>query len=207
MTKIKFCGLTRECDIDYANETLPDYIGFVFAKNSRRYISPENAMKLKKKLNKSILAVGVFVDEPIENVIRLLNNNTIDIAQLHGNETNEYIDILKRSCPNPVIKAFSISSEKDIALSAESRADFVLLDSGKGGTGTKFNWDLIHDLKIQYFLAGGLDETNLRTAIEKLSPYCIDVSSGIETNGSKDLNKMKQFMKIKEFIERNEEND
>lgn len=193
MTKIKLCGLSRQCDIEWANELHPDYIGFVFAQNSKRYISPEKASTLKQALASEIMAVGVFVDETAENVAYLLNQNIIDIAQLHGKESDEYINRLRKLTEKPIIKAFRISSSTDIVTAENSKADFILLDSG-AGTGTVFDWELIQNINRPYFLAGGLYPNNVKSAIETLRPYAVDVSSGIETNGLKDKTKMADFI-------------
>ena len=193
MTKIKLCGLSRQCDIEWANELHPDYIGFVFAPNSKRYISPEKASTLKQALASEIMAVGVFVDETAENVAYLLNQKIIDIAQLHGKESDEYINRLRKLTEKPIIKAFRISSSTDIVTAENSKADFILLDSG-AGTGTVFDWELIQNINRPYFLAGGLYPNNVKSAIETLHPYAVDVSSGIETNGLKDKTKMADFI-------------
>ena len=193
MTKIKLCGLSRQCDIEWANELHPDYIGFVFAQNSKRYISPEKASTLKQALASEIMAVGVFVDETAENVAYLLNQKIIDIAQLHGKESDEYINRLRKLTEKPIIKAFLISSSTDIVTAENSKADFILLDSG-AGTGTVFDWELIQNINRPYFLAGGLYPNNVKSAIETLRPYAVDVSSGIETNGLKDKTKMADFI-------------
>lgn len=193
MTKIKLCGLSRQCDIEWANELHPDYIGFVFAPNSKRYISPKKASTLKQALASEIKAVGVFVDETAENVAYLLNQNIIDIAQLHGKESDEYINRLRKLTEKPIIKAFRISSSTDIVTAENSKADFILLDSG-AGTGTVFDWELIQNINRPYFLAGGLYPNNVKSAIETLHPYAVDVSSGIETNGLKDKTKMADFI-------------
>ncbi len=194
MSRVKFCGLRRPEDIEFANELKPEYIGFVFAKNSKRYVSPNEAESLKKKLSPSIQVVGVFVNEEPEFVAELLNKNIIDIAQLHGNESDDYILKLKTLSPKPIIKAFKIKSESDISLAEKSKADFVLLDSG-AGTGQTFNWSLIKNINRDYFLAGGLSPENVREAVSALHPFALDVSSGIETNGFKDKNKMAEFIK------------
>ena len=192
MTKIKFCGLTRIEDIEAANELKPDYVGFVFWPRSKRYVTREQASELKAKLDPDIEAVGVFVDEDIEVVKSLLMDGIIDIAQLHGNEDETYINELKRSSGKPVIKAFMIRSEDDALEAQASTADMVLLDSGMG-TGKTFDWDLLDAAKRFYFLAGGLDPDNAAEAIRILHPYALDVSSGIETEGRKDRNKMAAF--------------
>lgn len=194
MTKIKLCGLIRTCDIEYVNELLPEYIGFVFAKKSKRYISPENAELLRKNLDSRITPVGVFVNEEIEAVTELVRKNVIATVQLHGNENEEYITILRKSVDCPIIKAFRIKSEADIKSANESSADYVLLDSG-GGTGTIFDHSLIQGITRPYFLAGGLTPENVGAAINRLHLFAVDASSSLETDGFKDKNKMTAFVK------------
>ncbi len=193
--KIKMCGLSRPCDIKKANELKIDYIGFVFAKKSKRYVSPERATELKNLLDPKIKAVGVFVKEEVETVAKLLKKNIIDIAQLHGGEDESYIRKLRSMTDKPIIKAFRIDTAEDIEAANKSTADFVLLDSGNGGTGETFDWSLLKNITRPYFLAGGLDTHNVKDAIEALIPYAVDVSSGIETNGFKDGEKMTAFAK------------
>ena len=193
MTKIKLCGLFRACDIEAANELRPEYIGFVFAQKSRRYVSAEKAAKLKRLLHTDIKAVGVFVNESLQNVADMLKNGVIDLAQLHGNEDDEYIKKLRTLADKPIIKAFRIKYEQDITKANASTADYVLLDSG-AGTGTVFDWNLIAKIDRPYFLAGGLDTENVSEAVKKLKPFAVDVSSGIETNGLKDKTKMAAFV-------------
>ncbi len=193
MTKIKLCGLKRECDIEAVNKLNPDFIGFVFAQKSKRYVDPEGAAKLKTKLNKGIKAVGVFVNESPETVADLLNRGTIDIAQLHGSEDEEYISKLRSLTDKPLIKAIKVQSKADIEAADESSADYVLLDSG-AGTGMTFNWQLIKGIKRPYFLAGGLSPENVAEAVKTLNPFAVDVSSGIETDGLKDEAKMADFV-------------
>lgn len=192
MTKIKFCGLTRTGDIEAANELKPDYIGFVFWPKSKRAVTAGEAKILKSKLDPSIKAVGVFVDEDMEAVKSLLDGGIIDIAQLHGHEDEDYITGLKEASGKPVIKAFRIRSEEDIRKAEASSADLVLLDAGMGD-GVTFDWSLIKNTGRPYFLAGGLDPDNAADAVRTLHPYALDVSSGIETDGLKDTNKMAAF--------------
>lgn len=194
-TKIKLCGLSRECDIETVNQLLPEYIGFVFAKKSIRYVSLEQAAVLRKQLSDQILAVGVFVNETPENVAKLLADGVIDIAQLHGSEDEAYIETLRALTDKPIIKAFSVKEEQDIRRAAESRADLVLLDAGSGGTGTAFDWGLLAGMERPYFLAGGLDASTVGEAVRKWRPYAVDVSSGIETDGYKDVEKMRTFVR------------
>lgn len=193
MTKIKLCGLSRPCDIAAANELAVDFIGFVFAPKSKRYVTPESAAQLRRFLAPSIQAVGVFADESPETVAELLNDGIIDIAQLHGGEDEDYIKHLRTLTHKPIIQAFRISSAKDIAEAERSAADHILLDSG-AGTGSVFDWTLIQDIKRPYFLAGGLSVDNVSAAVETLHPYAVDVSSGIETDGLKDKQKMAAFV-------------
>ena len=192
MTKIKFCGLTGDCDIDAANELRPEYVGFVFAPKSKRYVMPERAAELKSRLEAGIKAVGVFVNDDLYYVAELLNRGVIDIAQLHGSEDEEYIGQLRQLTGKPVIRAFRIKTAEDIAEAEKCTADHVLLDSG-AGTGEVFDWKLIKNMKRPYFLAGGLSPDNVENAVEQLSPYAVDVSSGIETDGVKDKAKMAAF--------------
>lgn len=238
MTKIKLCGLTRPCDIAAANELMPEYIGFVFAPKSRRYVSPEKAAGLKRQLLPNISAVGVFVKESPETIAALLNQGIIDMAQLHGGEDEAYIKRLRalidehrpgqihpdldtnrhgqihpdfdmnrpgQARPNlganrpgsTLIQAFRVRDGQDLIAAKHSLADYVLLDSGEGGTGTAFDWELIRQMKHfdrPYFLAGGLTPGNVGNAVASFTPYAVDVSSGIETDGKKDAQKMKAFV-------------
>lgn len=195
MTGIKLCGLKRECDIEAVNKLNPDFIGFVFAEKSKRYVNPIEAAKLKEMLSKDIKAVGVFVNESPEAVAVLLNKGTIDMAQLHGSEDEEYISRLRSLTDKPLIKAIKVQSKADIEAADESSADYVLLDSG-AGTGMTFNWQLIKGIKRPYFLAGGLNPENVAEAVKTLNPFAVDVSSGIETDGLKDEAKMADFVSI-----------
>ena len=193
MTQIKFCGLTRPKDIATANAVKPDYIGFVFAAKSKRYVSPEQAKVLRAQLDTNIKAVGVFVNEAPETVAQLLNENIIDIAQLHGQEDAAYLARLRKLTAKPLWQAFRVEDAASLAAAAKSPADMVLLDSGTGGTGTVFNWKLLQGFPRPCILAGGLDTVNVAVAIARLHPAVVDVSSGIETNGKKDPAKMAAF--------------
>ena len=193
MTKIKICGLRREQDIRYANELMPDYIGFVFLKGKRRYVTFEEAAHLRSLLDPAIPAVGVFVNEPAENVIRLLQAGTIQIAQLHGQEDEAYAEELRRAGDHCIIRAFAVRGSEDIHRAFAFPADYPLLDNGKG-TGETFDWSLFQEQEKPFFLAGGLSPENVKEAIECFHPYAVDVSSGVETDGFKDYEKMKAFM-------------
>lgn len=204
MTKIKLCGLRRAEDIETAKLLKPDYIGFVFYKKSKRYISPEEARILKSILNPGtggfhtaasdrIRAVGVFVNEDPKTVANLLEKEIIDLAQLHGDEDEEYIKNLRKYTDSPVIKAFKIKTREDLLKAETSIADMILLDAGMGD-GVTFDWEMLKNFNRPYFLAGGMTPGNVKAAIEKLHPYGVDVSSGIETDGVKDMAKMREFM-------------
>lgn len=192
VVKVKFCGLKRPCDIAWANELHPDYAGFVFAGQKRR-VSDDQAAALRKELDPSIQAVGVFVDDSLEHMGKLVAAGTIQIVQLHGQEDDAMIDAVRQSLQVPVIKAFSIASQDDVRKAEQSRADYILLDHGAGGTGDCFDWALLGQLNRPYFLAGGLNPDNAVQAAA-FHPYALDVSSGIETDGVKDKEKMKLFM-------------
>ena len=194
MNKIKMCGLSRIEDIEAANAIKPDYIGFVFAKKSRRYISYEKAAELKKLLDPGIKAVGVFTDPTISDIEELVQKRIVDLVQLHGTESESFTKAVKTICNCPVIRTYIIATKEDVTAAENSCADYILLDSG-AGTGKVFDWELLKDIRRPYFLAGGLNPENVRSAVEKLDPFCVDVSSGIETNGKKDKNKMEAFSK------------
>lgn len=194
MTKIKLCGLTRPEDIAAANALKPEYIGFVFAPRSRRAVSREMAAGLRAQLSPEIQTVGVFVNEAPETVARLLNEDLLDIAQLHGQEDAAYIARLRSLTPKPLWQAFRVEDAASLAAAARSTADMVLLDSGAGGTGTVFNWKLLQGFPRPYILAGGLDADNAADAVSRLHPDVVDVSSGIETAGRKDPAKMAAFV-------------
>jgi len=192
--KIKICGLFRAEDIYFVNQAMPDYVGFVFAK-SRRQVSVELAEQFRDKLNKGIIPVGVFVDEPVDKVALLLEKGIIEMAQLHGSEDEEYISKLKALTCKPIIKAVSVRTKEDIIKAQRSIADFLLLDQGKGGTGATFDWRLIEKTTRPFFLAGGLNLGNIEEALEKVNPYAVDLSSGVESDGIKDEAKIMEIVR------------
>lgn len=197
MPEIKICGLRRPQDILIANRNKPDFVGFIidFPK-SHRSISGKEVKKLRENLDKSIPAVGVFVNQPVDKVIKLLKNGTIDIAQLHGTEGADYIRRVQSETGQQVIKAFEVRSEDDIKKALESPADYLLLDQGKGG-GETFDWSLITEkIDRPWFLAGGLTVDNLQQAIDTVHPWGVDISSGVESNGVKDEEKVKEVVSI-----------
>lgn len=191
--KIKMCGLKRKQDIEYANAVKPDFVGYVFAEKSKRHVTLEQAKILTNLLDKSIIPVGVFVNSPITEVLETVKSGAVSVVQLHGDEDGEYISKLHAENIT-VIKAFIVKSDYDIEFANSSTADYVLLDAGMGD-GKTFNHDLLKGVKREYFLAGGLSPENIESVLS-LKPYAVDVSSGIETDGFKDFNKMKQFADI-----------
>lgn len=190
--KIKICGLSRPEDIEYANRLGPDYIGFVFAKSSRQ-ISYGQAARLKDSLRRGITAVGVFVDAPLHEIINCLEMGIIDMAQLHGQETERDIRSIRSAAAGPVIKAVKVRSQGDVEKWLNSSADYLLFDSGQG-TGKAFDWSLLHGVERDFFLAGGIGAENMEEACRLVKPWCIDVSSGAETNGVKDPQKMAKLI-------------
>lgn len=197
MTKIKICGLTRKEDIESVNRWLPDYIGFVFCE-SRRQVTPEQAGLLKAGLDSRIKAVGVFVNEPVISIVKLCNTGVIDVVQLHGDESEEYIRELKNQIDCPVIKAVRVKSAEQIWQAEKLSCDLLLLDTYQkeqyGGSGKTFDYSMIPFLQKRFFLAGGLENSNIAQAIEKCNPYGVDISSGVETDGLKDENKIRQII-------------
>ena len=192
-TRIKICGLRRPEDVDFVNEAMPEYAGFVFA-DSPRKIDDHTAELLKVRLKSEIKTVGVFVNEPIGHVSTLCKKGIIDIIQLHGDEDEDYIDALREMTGKKIIKAFRIKDGTDIKRAMASGADCVLLDAytedAYGGTGKVFNDGLIPGSFRKYFLAGGIDGSNVKDIVKRNRPYCIDVSSGVETDGFKDREKI-----------------
>ena len=197
MVKVKICGIRRAEDIEIINKYPPDYIGFVFAE-SKRKINLDTAKTLKKMLKVNIPVVGVFVNGNIEDILELYRNDIIDIAQLHGDENEDYINQLREEAPGiKLIKAIEINKKEDLNDYENINVEYLLLDSGKG-SGKTFNWDLINkNISKDFFLAGGLNSANFNQAIEKFQPYGIDLSSGVETNGYKDEEKIKKIMELK----------
>lgn len=195
--KLKICGLKRPEDIAYANEYKPDYVGFIinFPK-SHRNVDLDRLRLLSKEVDPAIKKVGVFVDEPVDSIAKMLEEDLIDIVQLHGNQDEAFIQALRQETDQEIWKAFSIASTEDVAEAKASSADKVLLDQGRGGTGKSFDWSLIQDFDRPYFLAGGMNLETIPLALEQLTPYGIDTSSGAETNKLKDPEKMKNLVRM-----------
>lgn len=200
--KIKFCGIRRPEDIAFLNEFRPDYAGFVFAGQKRR-VSPKTAASLAEKLNHEIGKVGVFVNEPPESIARTAHLAGLNVVQLHGDETACEVEALRKLLPGIEIwKAVRVRDRESIPAALGLGADLLLLDSFSkdeyGGTGKTADFSLIREanLKEPFFLAGGLNSDNLENSVRELSPYGVDISSGIETDGVKDRRKIEQIMRI-----------
>lgn len=188
-TRVKICGLFREEDIRFVNEALPDYIGFVFAE-SRRKVTSFQATLLKAKLHPDIRSVGVFVNAGQKEIISLVGGGVIDMVQLHGDEDPIYIQSLRRTIKAPLVKALAPDKFHLCSDYENAGVDYFLFDSGRGGTGQVFTWEEIPHTKLPYFLAGGLNGENLEDAIRTVRPFAIDLSSGVETEGVKDREKI-----------------
>ena len=200
--KIKLCGIKRPEDVAYLNEFLPDYAGFVFAGTKRR-ITPETAAALAEELDSGIRKVGVFVDESPEAVVFTAKAVGLDAVQLHGSETEAYIRSLRERLPGVEIwKAVRVRDEQSIPAALALSVDLLLLDSfspkENGGTGKLANLELVRNSGIDrpYFLAGGLNIENIAGIVNEMKPFGVDISSGIETGGVKDWEKIKTIMRI-----------
>lgn len=200
--KVKLCGMYRPEDITYVNEVQPDYVGFVFYEKSHRAVTAKQAREFRKNLDPKIRTVGVFVDEDPKTIIELLEEGTLDAAQLHGSETEEDIQYLQAVCHKPVIKAVKVRDRYDVEAWLDSSADYLLFDNGMG-TGETFDWSVLGGIDREFFLAGGLHPENLTAAMETVRPYGVDISSGIESDRKKDPEKMRRIM---ELVERYREN-
>lgn len=223
MTKIKICGLSRSCDIDYINVAMPDFCGFIInVPSSRRNITVPQLRSLRAGLRPGIVPVGVFVDAPEALAAQLVTEGLIDVIQLHGHEDNNYIERL-RAVLGPVtgklpggtdeisedgidrgagsrwrgriLQAFKIREAADVGRAMDSTADILLLDGG-AGDGRTFDWSLLSGVDRPYFLAGGLGPHNLAAALETVAPWGVDMSSGVETDGFKDRGKIMKVMDI-----------
>ncbi len=191
MKKIKICGLKRREDIEYVNKYQPDYIGFVFA-GKKRKLTYDQVVDLKKYLTSSIQVVGVFVNEDISFVEKLVKEHVIDLVQLHGQEDQKYIQALKEKVDVSIIKAIQIKNED--SFNEHYDVDYYLYDHGTGGTGESFDWSMLKEVDKPVFLAGGINLLNIDDALKK-NVYALDVSSGVEADGFKDEKKIKKIVR------------
>lgn len=192
---VKICGITTTEAAEVAAAAGADFIGFVFAP-SKREITKERAKEIRQVLPSTVKTVGVFVNETVENMQHIKDYVGLDFIQLHGDESDDVAHALA----SQTIKAFPVTKETLPEIQTYP-ANYYILDSpiggARGGNGTVFDWDLATDLPIEkskIILAGGLDAENVQTAIQRLYPIGVDVSSGVETNGKKDFEKIKQFI-------------
>lgn len=200
MTGIKICGLSRLCDIEYANEARPDYIGFIINfPRSHRNVDPQQAAELRTHLDPGIRAAGVFVDQPLTEVADAAARIGLDVIQLHGHEDDRYIEALRSRTGLPVWKAFKVRTDADLRAAETSCADAVLLDNGYG-TGQAFDWTAAADFGRPFILAGGLTPENIPEAVRMLGPELVDISSGVETDRHKDRDKMLAAVKAARSI-------
>ena len=202
MTKVKICGMRSLKDIAIANEAMPDYVGFVFA-NSRRQVTSTLAKAMRHKLDPRIKAVGVFVQQPIEQIVEICEKNIIDVVQLHGQESLEYVEELKGRIKQPIIYAKPVFGDKVSSDclkpdDTEYPVDYYLYDTCVkgvfGGTGVLLNYKAVPQTGGEFFLAGGLDAENVGDAIRLIHPYCVDASGKLETDGVKDREKILAFV-------------
>ena len=200
-TKIKFCGLHRKEDIVFANETQPDYVGFVFAK-STRHVTAEQVKKLTENLDPEIQRIGVFVNEPMELLLEKANTAGLTGIQLHGDESPDYVRKVRDLWNGLLWRAVRIQYPSDIRRAERLPIDMLVLDAYKagtyGGTGTHADLSILraHRPIQPFFLAGGLNAENICACVEQTEPYGVDISSGIETDGIKDMQKMKQISQL-----------
>ena len=199
--KIKMCGISKVETIPAIVEAKPDYMGLVFAP-SKRQVTVEQAKTLVDELHKQyeIKTVGVFVNETVENLLKIAEEVKLDVIQLHGDEDESFIQTLKEQSNVEVWKAVQVRSAADAEKWIDSSADMLLFDAyhkdERGGTGEVFDWSSLDEFERPFMLAGGIDSTNVARAIRTVRPYGIDISSGIETEGVKDDEKIKAFTNI-----------
>ena len=212
---VKFCGISSLDTIPALQEAQPDYVGFVFA-DSPRQVTPQKARQLVKALHTTcalagrtchyIKTVGVFVNAAVEEVVDIANEVGLDVIQLHGDESEEYIEELREQTEKEIWKALSVKSRQDVLAWVYSDADCLLLDAYhprvRGGSGKTFDWEVLKDFHEKpYILAGGLNEFNLARAIRTVRPAGIDMSSGLEVDGKKDKDTIQRVGAILRSIE------
>ena len=204
-TRIKICGITNHEDAANAVACGADALGFNFFKESKRYISPGKAAEICEQVPAFVATVGLFVNEPLADVNRIIESLRLDLGQFHGDETPDYCD----SVGHPYMKALRATTREQIEVEAQSfeAAQAILVDTATdgqfGGTGKTFDWSMLPELGKPVVLAGGLDATNVGAAIAVTHPYAVDVSSGVELRrGVKNLAKMKEFVEAVQIADR-----
>ena len=205
--KIKICGIRRREDAEYINEFIPDYCGFILSEGYKRTVSKQDFPSLQKRISPEIKKVGVFVDEKIQNILWF--GKYLDVIQLHGNENGEYVDLLRNNFGGEIWKAVKAKTVSDVESANNLNVDRVLVDSFAGGMagGTEKVLDacLVKQASISkpFFAAGGINSQNATEIIAKLSPYGVDLSGSVETNGAKDREKIKEIITIIRRIDQN----
>ena len=199
MTKVKICGITNYEDAMDAINLGADFIGLNFYRKVPRYIKLREARKISKNAPKRVKKVGIFVNSTLKNIKKIAKEIDLDCIQLHGNESPEFCREVKKATGKKVIKAIRVKSRMDLKKINKFDADFFMFDAYKkghyGGTGKSIDFNLLKGIKKKYFLSGGLNQNNVKKAIEKLKPFVVDASSGVEKSlGKKDYNKMKRFI-------------
>lgn len=193
-TKLKICGLYRDEDIAMVNQCLPDYVGFILnVPKSHRNVTPEQVRAWKEQLSPKIKIVGVFVDQEPQYIAQIAPS--LDVIQLHGDEGVMKLAILEHLCPGKEIwKAFAVKTAQDVQTALAFPAHKILLDYGKG-EGKPFDWSILEGITQPYILAGGISPQNVSQALSLCHPSIVDLSSGVETDKKKDMEKIKQLCK------------
>ncbi len=194
MARVKICGINSPEDVEIVNELKPDYVSFAFYKNKRQ-VTYEKARKLKQILDKDIRVIGVFVDENTNVVASAANDDLLDVIEFHGNEGPGEIERIKAFTEKPIIQGFRIRSRADVELALDSHADSILMYSDSE-SGVPMDWKLLKNVTRPYFLAGGLNADNIEKAIKICHPFAVSVTTGVETDGIKDREKMAAFIKM-----------
>ncbi len=197
-TKIKICGITNMEDAMLACELGADALGFIFYRKSKRYIDPEAARSIISNLPPFVTTVGVFVNHPLDEIITIRDKTGVDTVQLHGDETPKFCSLI----PLKVIKAIRVEDDLDEDRVAQYPVQAILFDTYSdveyGGTGKSFNWNILKDISYtgNIILSGGLSAGNVAEALRVVTPYAVDVNSGVESSPGK-----KDYMKLRKFIE------
>ncbi|MCD7728173.1 MAG: phosphoribosylanthranilate isomerase [Ruminococcus sp.] len=200
MTRVKICGLRREEDVKIVNSHSPDYCGFILSQGFKRTVEFNDFLRLVKSVKAEIQTVGVFVNEPMDSILKFAEH--LDVLQLHGDEDASYATTLRQKTDRKIIKAIRAKSPSDIERFNDYPCDYLLIDAYKegeyGGTGKVADWGIIKKAKISkpFFLAGGISAENVSDAINALSPFCVDASSSVETDGFKDEQKVEKLISI-----------
>lgn len=202
MVKIKICGLTGERDTAAVNLYKPDYVGLIFAPDSRRCLTIKRAAEICDMLNSGIKRVGVFADQSMGFINEAIQSCKLDVVQLHGSEAPNFCS---KFTGVEVWKAIRIRGRDDLKGLDAWPVDALLLDGSMPGSGHAFDWNLLHDIRVKgrIILAGGLNPYNVKMAITTARPYGVDVSSGVEIDGCKDADKIREFIETVRGMEDN----